>query len=300
MGWYSGNPSDLDNLPPVKVAKKYVEYMGGDIAAIITRVEGDIATANAADLSTYKKAQAANETYRWAAEVLKHVVFATHIPDDPTCTTSCSPDPTEAELLLADVYEQLGYQAESGPWRAVYLQAALELRDPAKVGGPALATASDDISTNMTLSMLFDYLAIQLDPQKLKSNVEAQQPSTPFEDVVLNVRVNVTGDNDSVEGTIGTYLVTVRNSVFNYTEIDALDSLDSTPLGNVSIQLTRDVLDNILIGAINAEVCTPPSLDDCISVISGNPEVLNVIQSSLTSPEFWFRIVTPRPDTPTQ
>ncbi len=28
MGWYSGNPSDLDNLPPEMVGPKYIEFMG--------------------------------------------------------------------------------------------------------------------------------------------------------------------------------------------------------------------------------------------------------------------------------
>ncbi len=48
--------------------------------------------------------------------VLKHVVFA-------------NPDNADAKNLLADSYEQLGYQAESGPWRSVYLQGAYELRN---------------------------------------------------------------------------------------------------------------------------------------------------------------------------
>ena len=34
----------------------------------------------------------------------------------------------EAKALLAAAYDQLGYQAESGPWRDVYLTGALELR----------------------------------------------------------------------------------------------------------------------------------------------------------------------------
>ncbi|HEY9120477.1 MAG TPA: alkyl sulfatase dimerization domain-containing protein [Marinobacter sp.] len=34
----------------------------------------------------------------------------------------------EARALLANVYDQLGYQAESGPWRDFYLTGAYELR----------------------------------------------------------------------------------------------------------------------------------------------------------------------------
>ena len=39
MGWYDGNPSTLDNLPPEPAAKKYVEYMGGE-AAVLTEGQG--------------------------------------------------------------------------------------------------------------------------------------------------------------------------------------------------------------------------------------------------------------------
>jgi alkyl sulfatase BDS1-like metallo-beta-lactamase superfamily hydrolase len=38
--------------------------------------------------------------YRWVAEVMKHAVFA-------------NPESTDAKELLADAYEQLGYQSES-------------------------------------------------------------------------------------------------------------------------------------------------------------------------------------------
>lgn len=39
-----------------------------------------------------------------------------------------NPDNREAKLLCADALEQLGYIAESGPWRNEYLMGALELR----------------------------------------------------------------------------------------------------------------------------------------------------------------------------
>ncbi|EDQ01891.1 alkyl sulfatase dimerization domain-containing protein [Shewanella benthica] len=61
-----------------------------------------------------KTAFAAGE-YRWAAELLNHLVFA----DGAN---------TSAKELLAKSYDQLGYQAESAAWRDVYLSAAFELR----------------------------------------------------------------------------------------------------------------------------------------------------------------------------
>ncbi len=131
MGWYDANPSDLNDLPPEPAAKKYVEYMGGE-EAVLERAQAD-----------FDKGE-----YRWVAMALKHVVFA-------------NPNSVAGKNLLADTYEQLGYQAESGPWRSVYLQGALELRNGVPAAG-GIDTASPDTISAMPPDMLFDYLAVRL------------------------------------------------------------------------------------------------------------------------------------------
>ena len=135
MGWYNGNPSDLNNLPQEMAAKKYMEFMGGEKKVL-------------------KMAQKSFDQgeYRWVAEVVKHAVFA-------------NPKSVAAKNLLADSLEQLGYQSESGPWRSVYLQGAFELRN----GTPALGglvTATPDTIRAMSPDMLFDYLAVRLNAEK--------------------------------------------------------------------------------------------------------------------------------------
>ncbi len=105
FGWYNGNPANLNPLPPTESAKKYVKYMGG----------GGRVLKNARE--SYK-----NGDYRWTAEVLNHLVFA-------------DPGNNKAKDLLAKTYDQLGYQAESGVWRNVYLKAAHELRHGAPKTG---------------------------------------------------------------------------------------------------------------------------------------------------------------------
>ena len=74
MGWYDGNPSDLNDLPPAAAAKKYVEYMGGE-AAVLEKAKNDFD----------------NGEYRWTAMALKHVVFAN--PNNVEART-CWPTPT--------------------------------------------------------------------------------------------------------------------------------------------------------------------------------------------------------------
>ncbi len=98
MGWYNSNPVDLNKLFPEESAKKYVEYMGGEDEVI-------------------KKAKICYEKgeYQWVAEVMKQVIYA-------------NPNNKAAKFLCADALEQLGYIAESGPWRNEYLVGAQELR----------------------------------------------------------------------------------------------------------------------------------------------------------------------------
>ncbi|MCM2535102.1 MBL fold metallo-hydrolase [Neobacillus pocheonensis] len=98
MGWYNGNPVDLNKLLPEESAKKYVEYMGGEDAV----------------LEKAKKSYRDGE-YQWVAEVTKHLIFS-------------NPNNEEAKHLCANALEQLGYIAESGPWRNEYLMGAQELR----------------------------------------------------------------------------------------------------------------------------------------------------------------------------
>src|SRR5690606_5646181 len=105
FGWYDGNPASLDPLPPEAAAERYVEAMGGADAV----------------LARGREAFARGEL-RWAATLLDHLVFA-------------EPGRADARALLADVYDQLGYRAESGPWRDVYLTGAHELRHGVRPGG---------------------------------------------------------------------------------------------------------------------------------------------------------------------
>ncbi len=132
LGWYDGHPADLDPLPPVEAGKRYVEFMGGADAVIAKARE------------SYAKGD-----FRWVAEVLKHVVFA-------------DPHNAAARELQADALEQLGYQAESGPWRNVYLMGAQELRKGVPVDPSTRSTASPDVVKAMNAEMVLDYMSVRL------------------------------------------------------------------------------------------------------------------------------------------
>jgi len=130
FGWFDGNPSNLDPLPPVEAGKKYVEFMGG-INSVINKS---------------KEALEKGE-YRFVAEVMSHAVFA-------------EPGNQEAKNVLADAYEQLGYQAESGPWRNFYITGAKELRGGVQKLGE-LNTATPDMIRGMSNELYFNFLGMQ-------------------------------------------------------------------------------------------------------------------------------------------
>lgn len=152
FGWYDGNPANLDPLPPEPAAEKYVAAMGG-LQAVLGLAQSAF---DAGD-------------YRWAAELLNHAVFA-------------DPDSSEARALLAKTYDQLGYQAESGPWRDVYLSGAYELRN----GGPEQGVNMSDavgLLAAIPPELFFDAMAARLNGPK----AEGKQLSVNFEFTDLGV-----------------------------------------------------------------------------------------------------------------
>lgn len=87
--------------------------------------------------------------------------------------------------LLADTYTQLGYQAESGPWRNFYLTGARELL---KSDIPYTSKLiNDGVIAQMDMDMLLDYCAIQIDGEKAAGK-----------EAVINIRFTDTGDKVSL------------------------------------------------------------------------------------------------------
>ncbi|MGL4602998.1 MAG: alkyl/aryl-sulfatase [Iodobacter sp.] len=231
MGWYNGNPSNLDNLPPAMVGPKYIEFMGGEAEVL-------------------KKAQASFDKgeYRWVAEVLKHAVFA-------------NPNNTEAKELLADALEQLGYQAESGPWRSVYLQGAYELRNGVPSAGGTQSATPDTIKA-MIPDMLFDFLAVRFNAEKATGKKYA-------------ININFTDLKKH-------YTLKVENAVLNHTQHQA-KTADAT------LTLTKETLNAVQLKEITLE----KAIADGKIKLEGNPEIIEDFMNSLDNFNFWFNIVTP-------
>lgn len=232
LGWFDGNPATLDELPPEDAAKKYVEYMGG-ADSILQKARADYDKGN----------------YRWVAQVVSKVVFA-------------DPDNKAARNLEADALEQMGYQAESGPWRNFYLTGAQELRNGVKQL-PTPNTASPDTVRAMTPEMFFDYLALHINGEKA-ANAKA----------VLNVDFG--GDG-------GKYKLELENGVLNHTANSEAQNADAT------LTLSRETLNKVIL----KEETLKQAQDKGEVKITGDAGKVNELLGYMDKFEFWFNMVTP-------
>jgi alkyl sulfatase BDS1-like metallo-beta-lactamase superfamily hydrolase len=134
LGWYDAVPANLNPHPPELRATKLVAAMGGAKKV----------------LAEAKEAMAAGD-YRWSSDLLNQLVFA-------------NPKNAEGRALLADSYEQQGYQAESAIWRNMFLSAARDLREGVKA---SITTQSIDMISAIPTGLLLDSVATRLDPEKI-------------------------------------------------------------------------------------------------------------------------------------
>jgi alkyl sulfatase BDS1-like metallo-beta-lactamase superfamily hydrolase len=148
LGYWDGNPTTLIPLSPEDSAPLYVEMMGGS-AKIIARGK-----------ELYDQGK-----YLYAQEILNKLVYA-------------EPGSQEAKDLLADVFEQIGYQQESPSVRNSFLAAAFELRSGIP-GGASPKTAGPDVIRAMTTELYLDFLGVRLDSQKAAGKQFKINLSTP-------------------------------------------------------------------------------------------------------------------------
>ena len=135
LGYWDANPATLMPLSPKDSAPLYVEMMGG---------AGKI-MAKAKQLHNDGK-------YMLAVEILNKLVYA-------------QPNNTAAKDLLADAFEQIGYQKESPSVRNSFLAAAYELRHGIPGGASPKSTGPDTIR-GMSTELWLNFLAISLDSRK--------------------------------------------------------------------------------------------------------------------------------------
>ena len=194
LGYWDGNPATLIPLSPEDSAPLYVEMMGGAKPIIAKGRE------------LYESGK-----YRLAQEILNKLVYA-------------EPKNTEAKDLLADVFEQIGYQQESPSVRNSFLAAAYELRNGIPTGASPKSSGPDMIRA-MTTSLWLDFLSVRLDSAK----AEGKQ-----------FKINlITPDNDEK------FVVELSNATLTSIEGFQADDADLT------ITIDREDLLQTMMGAVS-------------------------------------------------
>jgi alkyl sulfatase BDS1-like metallo-beta-lactamase superfamily hydrolase len=135
LGFWDCNPATLIPLSPADSAPLYVEMMGG----------ADKIMARGRELHDEGK-------YLLAQEILNKLVQA-------------QPGNQPAKDLLADVFEQIGYQQENPGLRNSFLAGAYELRSGIPQGAIA-SSASPDVIRAMSTELFLNFLGIRMDSRK--------------------------------------------------------------------------------------------------------------------------------------
>jgi alkyl sulfatase BDS1-like metallo-beta-lactamase superfamily hydrolase len=231
FGWWGGVMAEFHRLPHERSAARYVEAMGGTDAT----------------LAIGRRAFEAGD-YRWASEVFNHIVFA-------------DSEHAGGRQWLAASYEQLGFQAESGPWRSYYLTAASELRNGVPSAGGTRVGNADFVRAVPTIE-LFDLMATRFAPERL-----AREPYS------LNFVFRDTAETLSLE--IGRSVIVPRER----------------PAGAAAAEVA---LDRASFEALLLQTQPPASLFASGAIrVTGDVTALTDFFQLLDQPEFWFATATP-------
>ncbi|MBI5132754.1 MAG: MBL fold metallo-hydrolase [Rhodopseudomonas palustris] len=233
LGWYDANPANLDPLPPTEAGRKYVEYMGG-AEALLSRARAD-----------FERGE-----FRFVAQALSHLVFA-------------EPDNQDGRLLLADTFEQLGYQSESATWRNAYLFGAQELRHgmPSLPGRPAMPR---ETLAALKTSQLWDVLGVRLNGPKAEGKR-----------IVLNWSFTDTDER---------YVLTLENCALTYVEGAQADKPDA------GFALPRSLFDEV----IAKQTSFPEAVMAGKIKVSGNAMKLAELMALMDEFPRMFEIVEPK------
>lgn len=230
LGFWDLNPATLVPLSPEDSAPLYVEMMGGAQKIL----------AKGRELFGLGK-------YHHAIEILNKLVYG-------------EPSNQAAKDLLADNYEQLGYQSESPALRNSFLSGAKELRDgviPVK----AAKAGSADFVRGTTTQLFLEYLGIQMDSRLAEG---------------IKFKVNlITPDNGEQ------FVVEMSNATL--TTVPGYRAKDA----DLTLTIDRRELEDVMIG--NAKLADKVAAGK--AKMEGNPGVLAQLGSTLVKFDAWFEVL---------
>ncbi|WP_425043627.1 alkyl/aryl-sulfatase [Primorskyibacter sp. S87] len=230
IGFWDCNPATLIPLSPEDSAPLYVEMMGGSDAIL----------ARGRELHD-------DGEYMLATEILNKLVHA-------------EPRNMAARNLLADVYEQIGYQQENPGLRNSFLSGAFELRSGIPEGD-TLDSSSPDVIRAMSTELFLNFLAIKMDGRKVEGH-----------EFTMNL---VTPDNGEK------FLVELRNSTL--TNIEGFQS----DVPDLTLTINRSDLELTMAG----EKTLDAQMADGTAKLDGDPTMLGVLAQAMVDFDPLFEVL---------
>ncbi len=198
LGWFSGNPAELARYPDAERGKRYVEAFGGTSKVLDAAV------------NAFNKGD-----YRFTVDLLNNVI-------------AYDGSNKNVNYLMADAFEQLGYQEENALYRNWYLGAAVELRQGGNIKND-LNTASPEVIAGLPPEMFVNFLGMMVDQIKAEKAGNA----------VINLKL-------SDGSTFGLDLHNgVLNRVANFQAKNADATLEISKLDFLTFASGKSSLDNL-------------------------------------------------------
>ena len=230
LGFWDCNPTTLIPLPQSESAALFVEMMGG-----------------AEKILARGRALHDEGKYLHAQEILNKLVQA-------------EPQNQAAKDLLADVFEQIGYQQENPGLRNSFLAAAYELRSGIPQGETA-DSSSPDVIRAMSTELFLNFLGIRMDSRKAEG---------------MRFTINlITPDNGEK------FLIELENATLTNIQGFLADKPDMT------LTINRSDLEQTMMGAKTLEA----QIADGTAKVSGDAGVLKKLASTMVEFDPRFEIM---------
>ena len=230
LGFWDCNPATLIPLAPEDAAPLYVEMMGGAERIIARgRVLHD------------------EGRYQHASEILNRLVFA-------------EPQNRAARELLADVWEQIGYQQENPGLRNAFLNGAYELRSGISTA-EAVSSSPPDMVRAMSTELFLNFLAVRLDPRRAEG---------------MRFTMNLVTPDNNVR-----FIVELSNATL--TNIEG----HQAPNADLTLTVNRSDLERVLAGHRTLE----PLIADGTARVQGDVTVLTRLASLMVDFDPRFEVV---------
>ena len=231
IGYWDAVPTTLIPLNQEDSAPLYVEMMGG-AEPIIRRGQ-----------ELFEEGK-----YLLAQEILDKLMWA-------------EPDNQEGKDLLADVWEQIGYQQENPGLRNSFLAGAFELRSGIPEGSSPDSSGPDMVGA-MSTELFLDFVGIRMDSKEAEA----------LDDFTINL---ITPDNGEK------FAIELSNATFTNLEGFLHDDPD------LSITINRSDLEIIMMGVKSFAA----SIEDGTAQAEGNIDLLAQLASTLVTFQMGFEIL---------